>query len=93
MYVCVCVFFSVHVCVCVCVCVCILVQAGVTMSEGMVQPEMLEHFVREELNRTACRVMAVLHPLKVVITNFPYSEVPMMMHGVNIINCNGSSEV
>ncbi|KAL5471235.1 hypothetical protein EMCRGX_G029330 [Ephydatia muelleri] len=49
-------------------------EAGITVSEGAVQPEMLEHFVREELNRTAQRVMAVLHPLKIVLTNFPHSE-------------------
>ena len=50
------------------------------MSEGAVQPEMLEHFVREELNRTTHRVMAVLHPLKIVITNFPHSEVSTHIH-------------
>ena len=54
---------------------CICAQAGITVSEGAVQPEMLEHFVREELNRTAQRVMAVLHPLKIVLTNFPHLEV------------------
>ena len=51
------------------------------MSEGAVQPEMLDHFVREELNRTALRVMAVLHPLKVVLTNFPHTEVLVVKYG------------
>ena len=32
---------------------------------------MLEHFVREDLNKRAPRVMAVLRPLKVVIDNYP----------------------
>lgn len=49
-------------------------EAGVTVSEGAVQPEMLEHYVREELNRTAQRVMAVLRPLKVTLINFPHPE-------------------
>jgi len=36
---------------------------------------MLEHFVREDLNKRAPRVMAVLRPLKVVIDNYPESHV------------------
>ena len=36
---------------------------------------MLEHFVREDLNRRAPRVMAVLRPLKVVIDNYPENQV------------------
>src|SRR5437879_13437235 len=39
---------------------------------------MLEHFVREDLNRRAERVMAVLHPLKVVIDNYPKNQVEEM---------------
>ena len=37
--------------------------------------ELLEHFVRDELNRVAERRMALLRPLKVVIENFPEGEV------------------
>ena len=36
---------------------------------------LLEHFVREDLNKIAPRVMTVLHPLKVVILNYPEDQV------------------
>jgi glutaminyl-tRNA synthetase len=39
---------------------------------------MLEHFVREDLNKRAPRVMAVLRPLKVVIENYPDNQVEEM---------------
>ncbi len=39
---------------------------------------MLEHFVREDLNKRAPRVMAVLRPLKVVIDNYPENQVEDM---------------
>ena len=45
---------------------------GVAKRGNTVEAAMLEHYVREELNRTAARVMGVLRPLKVVISN--YSE-------------------
>jgi len=52
------------------------VQAvGVAKRENMVQIEYLEHFVRENLNRSAPRVMAVLRPLRVVIENYPEGQV------------------
>ncbi|MBZ5507508.1 MAG: glutamine--tRNA ligase/YqeY domain fusion protein [Acidobacteriia bacterium] len=44
---------------------------GVTKTNGTIELAMLEHFVREDLNRSAQRVMAVLRPLKVVIDNYP----------------------
>ncbi|KGE70794.1 glutamine--tRNA ligase/YqeY domain fusion protein [Spirochaeta lutea] len=44
---------------------------GVSKTEGMVDLSALEYYVREELNRTARRVMVVLDPVKVVITNYP----------------------
>src|SRR5215469_4812131 len=43
---------------------------GVTKTNGTIDLAMLEHFVREDLNRRAPRVMAVLKPLKVVIDNY-----------------------
>jgi glutaminyl-tRNA synthetase len=46
-------------------------QIGVSKTDGVIDLVVLENAVREELNRTAPRVMAVLHPLKVVLTNFP----------------------
>src|ERR1700722_15886814 len=48
---------------------------GVSKTNGTLELAMLEHFVREDLNKRAPRVMAVLHPLKVVIENYPEGEV------------------
>ncbi len=47
---------------------------GVTKTNGTIELAMLEHFVREDLNRRAQRVMAVLKPLKVVIDNYPEGQ-------------------
>ena len=52
--------------------------AGVSRTNGITELEMLEHFVREDLNRRAPRVMAVLRPLKLVIDNYPESQVEEM---------------
>jgi glutaminyl-tRNA synthetase len=51
---------------------------GVTKTNGTIELEMLEHFVREDLNKRAPRVMAVLRPLKVVIDNCPEGQVDEM---------------
>lgn len=51
---------------------------GVTKTNGTIELAMLEHFVREDLNRRAQRVMAVLRPLKVVIDNYPEGQVEEM---------------
>ncbi len=51
---------------------------GVSRTNGIVELEMLEHFVREDLNRRAARVMAVLNPLKVVIDNYPEGQLEQM---------------
>jgi glutaminyl-tRNA synthetase len=47
---------------------------GVSRTNGVVELAMLEHFVREDLNKRAPRVMAVLNPLKVVIDNYPENQ-------------------
>ena len=47
---------------------------GVSKTNGSIELAMLEHFVREDLNKRAPRVMAVLKPLKVVIDNYPEGE-------------------
>jgi len=52
--------------------------AGVSRTNGSVELAMLEHFVREDLNKRAPRVMAVLHPLKVVIDNYPENQTEEM---------------
>ena len=46
-------------------------RIGVAKANSTVDIALLEHSIREDLNRTALRVMAVLNPLKVVITNYP----------------------
>ena len=48
---------------------------GVSKTNGIIELAMLEHFVREDLNTRAPRVMAVLHPLRVVIDNYPEGQV------------------
>jgi glutaminyl-tRNA synthetase len=47
---------------------------GVTKTNGTIDLAMLEHFVREDLNKRSLRVMAVLKPVKVVIDNYPEGQ-------------------
>jgi glutaminyl-tRNA synthetase len=47
---------------------------GATRTNGTTDIEMLEHFQRDDLNHRALRAMAVLHPLKVVIDNYPEGQ-------------------
>jgi glutaminyl-tRNA synthetase len=49
-------------------------RLSVSKNEGEIEMAMLEHVIRETLNQTAERRMAVLRPLKVVITNYPEGE-------------------
>jgi glutaminyl-tRNA synthetase len=44
---------------------------GVAKRDAVVDVQLLEHFVREDLNKRAPRVMAVLHPLRIVLENYP----------------------
>ena len=48
---------------------------GYTKYEALNSVSLLEHAVRDDLNRIATRVMAVINPLKVVITNYPEDKV------------------
>jgi glutaminyl-tRNA synthetase len=50
-------------------------RIGVSKRDSLVDVAMLEHAVREELNATAPRVMAVLRPLRLVIENYPDDRV------------------
>jgi glutaminyl-tRNA synthetase len=50
-------------------------ETGISKSQGLIDLQMLEHFVREDLKLKAPRTMAVLKPLKVVITNYPEGQV------------------
>ena len=51
---------------------------GVSKTNGSIELAMLEHFVREDLNKRSPRVMAVLRPLKVVTDNYPENQVEEM---------------
>ncbi|HOK91203.1 MAG TPA: glutamine--tRNA ligase/YqeY domain fusion protein [Spirochaetota bacterium] len=50
-------------------------RIGVAKADNMVDIAMLEHCIREDLNKKAQRVMAVLDPLKVIIDNYPEDQV------------------
>ncbi|HMQ90874.1 MAG TPA: glutamine--tRNA ligase, partial [Flavilitoribacter sp.] len=50
-------------------------RAGIAKRDNLIGIELLEFCVREELNRTTNRVMAVLDPVKLVITNYPEGQV------------------
>lgn len=52
-----------------------LSRIGVSKTNSLVDIQLLEHCLREELNKTAPRVMAVLRPLKLVIENWPEGRV------------------
>jgi len=55
-----------------------IARLAVSRSDSMVEVAMLDHCVREELNRTAPRRLAVLRPLKLVIENYPEGEGEML---------------
>jgi len=50
-------------------------RVGVAKSDNTVEIALLDHCLREDLNQRALRVMAVLRPLKVIITNYPIDQV------------------
>ena len=49
-------------------------RVGVAKRENLIDIQLLEFFVREDLNKIATRVMAVIDPVKLVITNYPENE-------------------
>ena len=53
-------------------------RIGVAKADSLVDIALLEHCLREDLNKRAPRVMAVLRPLRVVITNYPEGQVEEM---------------
>jgi glutaminyl-tRNA synthetase len=57
-------------------------RIGVAKKENVIDYAQLEHSIREDLNRRASRVMAVLRPLKVVLTNYPEDQI----EEVDVIN-------
>ncbi|MFH1689641.1 MAG: glutamine--tRNA ligase/YqeY domain fusion protein [Candidatus Eisenbacteria bacterium] len=52
-------------------------RVGVAKTDSVIDVALLEHCLREDLNRVSQRVMAVLRPLRVVIDNYPDDEVEM----------------
>jgi glutaminyl-tRNA synthetase len=53
-------------------------RVGVSKTNGTTELGLLEYFLREDLNKRAARVMAVLHPLRLVIDNYPEGQVEQM---------------
>ncbi|GKX68319.1 glutamine--tRNA ligase/YqeY domain fusion protein [Inconstantimicrobium mannanitabidum] len=53
-------------------------EIGVAKAASIVDSQMLDYFIREDLNTKAPRTMAILRPLKVVITNYPEDQVEML---------------
>src|SRR5215472_11363512 len=53
-------------------------RLGVSKTNGITEFGLLEYFIREDLNRRAPRVMAVLRPLRLVIDNYPEGQVEQM---------------
>jgi glutaminyl-tRNA synthetase len=58
-------------------------RIGVSKALSTVEYALLEHCLREDLNKTAPRTMAVLHPLKLVLTNYPEGKVEEFEADVN----------
>lgn len=54
-------------------------RIGVAKSNSLVDVAMLEHCVREDLNERADRVMAVLEPIKVILTNYPKEQTEYLL--------------
>ena len=61
-------------------------EIGVTKNNSIVDSRLLEHFIREDLKLKALRTMAILRPLKVIITNYPEGQSEMLIVENNIEN-------
>jgi glutaminyl-tRNA synthetase len=64
---------------------------GVSKTDGMIELAALEYYVREELNKTAPRLMAVLRPIKVVLTNWEEGLTETILAENNPEDPNGGS--
>jgi glutaminyl-tRNA synthetase len=60
-----------------------ILEAGISKGSGTTDSRMLEHFIREDLKLKAPRSMAVVKPLKVVITNYPEGKIEWLDAEVN----------
>ncbi|MDF2945337.1 MAG: glutamine--tRNA ligase/YqeY domain fusion protein [Bacillales bacterium] len=58
-------------------------EIGVAKTTGVVDSQMLDHFIREDLKLKAPRTMGVLDPIKVVITNYPEGQIEWLEAEVN----------
>ncbi|WP_456275124.1 glutamine--tRNA ligase/YqeY domain fusion protein [Bacillus sp. AK128] len=58
-------------------------ETGVSKGSGVVDSQMLDHYVREDLKLKAPRTMGVVRPIKVVITNYPEGQVEMLDAEIN----------
>lgn len=69
-------------------------KIGYTKYNGMIDVSLLESAVREDLNKTATRVSAVLDPVKLIITNYPENESEVMIAHNNPEDANaGDHEI
>ena len=62
-------------------------RIGVAKFDGVSEIALLEHCLRDHLNRTAPRVMGVLRPLKLVIDNYPAPVVEVLPTALRLIYC------
>ncbi|MEG1586490.1 MAG: glutamine--tRNA ligase/YqeY domain fusion protein [Bacteroidales bacterium] len=53
-------------------------RIGYTKYDGMIDVSLLEHSIREDLNKNAMRISGVIDPVKLIITNYPEGQVEMM---------------
>ena len=53
-------------------------RIGYTKYDGMIDVSLLEHSIREDLNKTATRISCVIDPVKLIITNYPEGQKEMM---------------
>jgi glutaminyl-tRNA synthetase len=58
-------------------------ETGISKGSGVADGRMLEHYIREDLKLKAPRTMAILDPLKVIITNYPEGQVEMLDAEIN----------
>ncbi|MCE5256468.1 MAG: glutamine--tRNA ligase/YqeY domain fusion protein [Spirochaetaceae bacterium] len=66
-------------------------RIGIAKTDSLVDIQLLEHCVREDLNRKADRYMAVLRPLKLIIDNWPEGKTEMLSAVNNPENPEGGS--
>ncbi len=68
--------------------------AGISKRDNVTDVALLEYSVRDDLNKTAPRVMAVLNPVKLLITNYPEDKTELLQASYNDYDANfGSREV